>query len=578
MAKTKVRAYGSPTCVLLAFDWTDGSKHPDFLGFAIRRDPGYGKDGKPQFLFNKLDFIPLTSKSKPKGSDKAPIQKFNWWDGGLKTADRGRTFTYTVTPVLGTGAQNLKLQKAAAGTVKVTIPPIIDHGIATYFNRAVVSSQSFTSLKNTGATLETQMDWLANGLEASVPDVLTAADSFDCAIYHLSDRRWVLPALKQFPKHGSIVYFDESNANPKRADHVSREGLKFMGAKPKIATHVRTRVSKLMHDKFIVAFKGGKAQAVLLGSTNFTPEAFTVQANLLHVFASPQLASAYGTRHDLLAGDPDMKETTKHSSWSKITDIPDSQVRVIFCPEPGKQRTFLDTVTAAVKGAKSSVLFCMFTATDQALLTAILAAGDSGRLIYGMINSIPDPTTKPPKPGAAPTAAQQVAVTIFNRSRHERDVLAYNYFDPASAPAGFLPEFRTINVTKYSGGKGPPIAVHIHHKFIVIDGDTPHPTIYTGSANFSTSSENKNDENVLEIKGNTRLTQVYVAEFMRLYNHYRARALWAIQHPHPKGKVTAKKLAGPAHDPLVLKTTRDAWVNDAYKKGTATYRARTRLL
>ena len=132
MAKTEVRAYCSPTCVLLAFNWEDGTKHADFLGFAIQRDPGYGKDGKPQFLFNKIDFVPLTKASKPKGSDKAPIQKFNWWDGGLKTADRGRKFTYTVTPVLGTGAKDLKLQKAAAGSVKVTIPPIEDHGIATY--------------------------------------------------------------------------------------------------------------------------------------------------------------------------------------------------------------------------------------------------------------------------------------------------------------------------------------------------------------------------------------------------------------------------------------------------------------
>jgi hypothetical protein len=178
MAKTEVRAYCSPTCVLLAFNWEDGTRHPDFLGFAIERDPGYGKDGKPKFLFNKIDFVPITSASKPKGSDKAPIQKFNWWDGGLKTADRGKKFTYTVTPVLGTGATDLKLQKLAAGSIRITIPPVQDHGIATYFNRAVVSSQSFTALKKSGAKLEKQMDWLANGLDASVKDVLADADGF----------------------------------------------------------------------------------------------------------------------------------------------------------------------------------------------------------------------------------------------------------------------------------------------------------------------------------------------------------------------------------------------------------------
>jgi hypothetical protein len=32
---------------------------------------------------------------------------------------------------------------------------------------------------------------------------------------------------------------------------------------------------------------------------------------------------------------------------------------------------------------------------------------------------------------------------------------------------------------KKSGGPPP---IHVHHKFIVIDGDTDHPTIYTGLA------------------------------------------------------------------------------------------------
>jgi len=576
MAKTQIRAYASPTCVLLAFNWEDGAQHPDFLGFAIERDPGYGKTGAPQYLFNKIDFVPLTRQSKPKGSDKAPIQKFNWWDGGLKTSDRGKSFTYTITPVLGTSAKKLAPKKDAAAAITVTIPKVLDHGIATYFNRAVVSSQSFTALKNSKASLEKQMDWLANGLDASIGDVLAGTDAYDCAIYHVSDRRWVMPALTAYKGNGSLVYYDRTSTSASKVDHVSKTALATI-AKPKLVTHSRSKVANLMHDKFIVALQGGKERAVLMGSTNFTPEAFTVQANLLHLFQSPQLAKAYEARHALLAVDSDMATTTSHSAWANITDIPGSDVRVIFCPEPGKKRTFLDAVVAAVKGAKSSVLFCMFTATDKELLNAIFDAGDSGKVIYGMINTIPDPNAKPPKPGKE-TDAHKVAVTLYNRSQHERDTLAYDYFDPVSAPAGFLPEFKTINVSKYSGGKGPPIAVHIHHKFVVIDGDTPHPTIYTGSANFSANSENKNDENVLEIKGNTRLAQCYVAEFMRIYNHYRARAIWAQEHPHAKGKVTAKKTAGAAHDPMVLKTSRDAWVKGAYKPGTAAFRARTRFL
>src|SRR5215510_14653576 len=69
MAKVTVKACPSPTCILLAFDWQDGAKHADFLGSAIQRVPGFATDEKPQFLFNKLDFVPIAEGAKPKGSN-----------------------------------------------------------------------------------------------------------------------------------------------------------------------------------------------------------------------------------------------------------------------------------------------------------------------------------------------------------------------------------------------------------------------------------------------------------------------------------------------------------------------------
>src|SRR5262245_54385490 len=47
MTEAQVMAYANPGCVLLAFDWADGEHHPDFLGFAIKRDPGYDRDALP---------------------------------------------------------------------------------------------------------------------------------------------------------------------------------------------------------------------------------------------------------------------------------------------------------------------------------------------------------------------------------------------------------------------------------------------------------------------------------------------------------------------------------------------------
>jgi phosphatidylserine/phosphatidylglycerophosphate/cardiolipin synthase-like enzyme len=64
----------------------------------------------------------------------------------------------------------------------------------------------------------------------------------------------------------------------------------------------------------------------------------------------------------------------------------------------------------------------------------------------------------------------------------------------------------------------------VHHKFIVIDAEGANPVVYTGSANMSRNSEQYNDENLLEIR-DARIAAIYLAEFLRLYEHYRARAL-----------------------------------------------------
>ncbi len=85
---------------------------------------------------------------------------------------------------------------------------------------------------------------------------------------------------------------------------------------------------------------------------------------------------------------------------------------------------------------------------------------------------------------------------------------------------------------------------------------------------------------MLEIKGNTGLAQVYVAEFMRLYNHYRARALWDKFHGHHAAPhITAAAVASTGErDALVLQRTRDGWAKQAYRPGTKAFLARTTFL
>jgi phosphatidylserine/phosphatidylglycerophosphate/cardiolipin synthase-like enzyme len=404
------------------------------------------------------------------------------------------------------------------------------------------------------------------------------------AIYHLTDAEWVVPALKSFEGKLAAIYEDQRRDQADLPAIGDLKGPHFNGF-PRSKTHI-------MHDKFLVDRTGGR---VLAGSANFTPEGLTSQANLLHIFNSAELADLYAARAKLMQDDPTIAETAKGADWSDEIKVGAAQIRVFFSPEPNKQRVSLDTVVDAVKAAKSSVIFCMFDPTDPALLKALMATSDRDKLLYGLLNSISDPSkAKKPKaeraddenraasglPPKNPTAATQVRVEVFNRSRKDKRVIAYNYFRPKAAPAGFLPEFSTVDLSSKStlgqhkaSGKRPPPAVHIHHKFIVIDADTEAPTIYSGSANLSKNSTNYNDENLLEIKGNPELAQAYLAEFMRLYEHYRARAIWDMGG---RGRSSRSGATG-SRQAFTLKTSRDGWVKQAYRQGSLDELARVSL-
>jgi phosphatidylserine/phosphatidylglycerophosphate/cardiolipin synthase-like enzyme len=587
----QARAYTSPTLVLLAMDWPAGARFSDFLGFAILRSPGFTPKEKDGFLFNKIGFDKPGPNSQPLPSSLAPFQKFLWWDGGIDDKDRGKTFKYTITPVRGTGPKDLALQHDNEVTITVKLPLVEEDGISTWFNRAVVSSQAFSrKFPDPAKDISGVMDWLANGLENSFGAILKPAKQIDGAIYHLTDKRWVMPAFKGFKGPLSLVYEDRTN------DQTDLPAIKLLKSK-NFKGHPRSKTN-IMHDKFLVDVDGGR---VLMGSANFTPEGLTSQANLLHIFNSPQLAKLYSKRQQLMIPDPKVAATAVGAAWSPKIKVGKVSVRVFFSPEPSDKRVSIDTVIAAVKNAKKSVIFCMFDPTDPTLIKSLLATGDRKKLLYGLLNSISDPSKKKKKksdPAAdqsdsgeapkKPTAATQIKVTLFNRSRKDKQVLAYSYFRPGNTPADFLPELNSVDLSSQSTlkpakpakGKKPhaPPAVHIHHKFIVIDAETDSPTIYTGSANLSNNSTHRNDENLLEITGSPALAQIYLAEFMRLYEHYRARALWNIRHASKKGgaKKTSKSSKADS-DRFLLKRRRDDWVNDAYKRGTLAFIARTQL-
>ncbi len=565
MASVVTRTYLSPTLVFIAMDWAEAQSQKDFLGFAIKRTPGFWGQAV-SWLPNRITFNGPVPNAGDVPSDQAPIQKFMWWDARFDLAqDPNRQFTYEITPVTGKSTSP-QLVSAARTTIHVTLPDHVEHGTGTWFNRAVLSSQAFSkkltemgisSTKKPTAQQALELRaWLANGLETVVPGFLNTTDDIYGAIYHLTDDLWIIPALTQYAQAGNADLVYDAKADPNPNDGVV-EALQN-----KVTFHPRDKTN-IMHDKFLVSgTKLGSTKAepkrVLCGSANFTTGGLSSQANLLHTFDSPGLAKQYLDRQLLLQDNPTKAVTAKQGTeWSYTETVGDAAVRVFYSPEPTARRESIDTIVAAIHQAKESVLFCLFTPTDAPLRDACFAVGDNGKMMFGLVNRISDKSDS--EAGDNVRADEAAAIELYHRSRENRDVVGADYYRWDKVPAGYLKEWQLFPGEKPQ--KYPPVI--IHHKFIVIDAEGNEPIIYTGSANMSKNSVNHNDENLLEIRGSKRLAGIYLAEFFRLYEHYRARAAWQAS------------LAGTM--PTYRLAPDSSWAKKHFTPGTPEFRARVAM-
>lgn len=64
---------------------------------------------------------------------------------------------------------------------------------------------------------------------------------------------------------------------------------------------------------------------------------------------------------------------------------------------------------------------------------------------------------------------------------------------------------------------------YVHNKSSLIDPLGEQLVVIAGSANFSEASTKANDENVLVIKGDKLVADIYFVEFWRLFKHHSFR-------------------------------------------------------
>jgi phosphatidylserine/phosphatidylglycerophosphate/cardiolipin synthase-like enzyme len=96
---------------------------------------------------------------------------------------------------------------------------------------------------------------------------------------------------------------------------------------------------------------------------------------------------------------------------------------------------------------------------------------------------------------------------------------------------------------------------YIHSKFLLVDPLGDDPVVVSGSANFSAASTNSNDENMIIVRGNKRVADIYFTEFNRLFNHYYFRSVYNKTKENKRND-----------DGTLFLSPDDSWL-DNYKKG-----------
>jgi phosphatidylserine/phosphatidylglycerophosphate/cardiolipin synthase-like enzyme len=88
------------------------------------------------------------------------------------------------------------------------------------------------------------------------------------------------------------------------------------------------------------------------------------------------------------------------------------------------------------------------------------------------------------------------------------------------AVGNFIPTNKFDHWLKERQGMG---VKWVHTKFMLVDPLSDDPVVVAGSANFSEPSTDTNNENMLVIRGDTRVADVYFGEYLRLWSHYAFR-------------------------------------------------------
>lgn len=493
----------------------DGPVPDDFLGFSIER----GSGGKSVPLDN---FVLFEQNYKGAVSDHSslenPFQAFLWGD---YTAKPEQQYTYRVSSRFGAPGN---LTSGDTVELSVTTEATDEGEHAIFFNRGAATSQAY-ALKfpdQQGKKPEGEaLTWLSRGLEEALLAFIGQAKDdgwgLRAAIYEL---QWapVLEAFGGAAQAGAdvkVIFDDIDNSEPATEKHgavvsqPSTDNLEAIKAAGIDHLCIPRKNSKyISHNKFIVLLKDGKPVQVWTGSTNVTEGGIYGHSNVGHQVRDPEVAAHYLGYWEELAGDPDA-DPLKNWTVGDTKAPAKTPEELLGEGDPRPPQNAVGTVFSPRHGDNALEWYAklMDTASSSVFLTAAFGVSKELKAIFEEHKPYLRYLLLDNRKGNIDTIARGIEADPDNQ-------VAAGAFIGKGGWEQWVEE-KVTGLNNY--------VQFIHTKYMLIDPLGDDPIVISGSANFSDASTSQNDENMLVIRGDTRVADIYLGEFMRLFSQFRLR-------------------------------------------------------
>ncbi len=521
--------------VILGFDM-DEAECDGLLGFSIHRT---SHDENESGYLTGMKCFSATNPGFAAGAlystNHHPVQSFQWADYSVKP---GHHYTYRVTARKG---RPEALTNFAEARVEITTEVEFGDVHDVHFNRGISASQEYArrfgnqrpdqigdqdSLSNPAYT------WLSRGLFEALTRFIRSAlpgDALRVAAYEFAFPMMLMLLKDAISREVDVqVVYDGREKEDGRPGVPNRENVEYVGLTDVCSERTRPK-SPISHNKFIVLLRGGQPIEVWTGGTNFSRSGIFGHSNVAHVVKDPAIAQQFLEYWEVLATDPTDADLT--AAVEQISPLPANPpapgTSLFFSPrsdpgdgvDPDALKLLADYAAGAQNG-----LFMTFAFGMHNLFKEVFRNSNAG-LRFALMEQ----KTRPLKAGSPERVAEEQAIQELRNM--PENVFAVGSFIATNAIDGWLQE-------KLSGLSSN--VRYIHNKFMLVDPLSEDPIVVCGSANFSRASIVDNDENMIVVRGDTRVADIYLGEYMRLWSHhaFRESLTWRDEDYTPKYLMT----------------------------------------